>query len=306
MKPASTKKMIRNLFWILGFLIFLLGIGHLYYHLTGDFRIAHVMSKTFYPLQVELPKLTAKERRQVGKILDQHFYFLGHGHQSFVFASDDGNYVLKLFRKDFIKRTWLKNVIPPITPFRSLFLHQGKGEEYRIRRVINGHAIAYALDRDNCGMIYFHFNQENRFGKAVTLVDKLGIKRTIIPESYVFAIQKRAVTTRQELTRLMAEGNVEETKRRIQQLFDFYLSAYRRGILDNDHKLIDNTGFVGDRVIRQDVGRLVLDPETQNLENIKTDLRKIVRKRLQPWFKSYYPQYYSEISEEMEQFLSEL
>jgi len=172
--------------------------------------------------------------------------------------------------------------------------------------VINGHAIAYALDRDNCGMIYFHFNQENRFGEAVTLVDKLGIKRTIIPESYVFAIQKRAVTTRQELTRLMAEGNVEGTKRRIQQLFAFYLSAYRRGILDNDHKLIDNTGFVGDRVIRQDVGRLVLDPEIQNLENIKTDLRKIVRKRLQPWFKSYYPQYYSEISEEMEQFLSEL
>lgn len=294
---------MKKLFLIVAFVVLFLGLGHLYYMMTGDFRLSDVLTESPYDLTVRLPELTVEERLRIVKVIDQDFYFLGHGHQTYAFVSEDQKYVLKLFKADYLQRSWMINIFPPIPPFRQFFLHRGESREYRMRRLLNGYAIAYALDRENSGLLYFQPNIGNSWDKNVQLIDKLGLRVTLDLDAVVFAIQEKAVTTRNVLHKLLSVGDVAGARRRIRQLLEMYLSEYQRGIFDHDHNLIDNTGFVGDRAIRQDVGKIVLDEEIQVRETMFQDLQKIIHKRLGPWIQSHYPRYYPELSRELERFL---
>jgi hypothetical protein len=76
-----------------------------------------------------------------------------------------------------------------------------------------------------------------------------------------------------------------------------YLAEYQRGIVDRDHNVVHNTGFVGMRPIRLDVGRLTLDDEIKNPVVYQKDLDNVIHKRILPWVKKNYPQYYVSIKE---------
>lgn len=281
-----------------------LGLGHIYYFLTGDFRLANVLTHAPYPLEVVTPSPSAEDDQGIQHILDKEFHFLDHGHQTFVFVSQDQQHVLKLFKSDYLQYSWAIHILPPIPPFRQLFLHRGEKKDNRMRKLLNGYAIANAYDRDNSGLLYFSPNQEERnSGKTVTLLNMFGKRWALNLNAVVFAIQKKAVTTNCELTQLLSAGNVTKAKQRLQQLFSLYFSEFRRGIVDHDYNLLDNTGFVGDRAIRLDVGKVSLDKSILNDAVNRALLKRIVRKRIKPWIQSHFPQYFSDLSLEMDQLL---
>ena len=278
----------------------LLGSGHLYLHMTGDFQKDYLLPSGPYPHPVTLPTLPAEEISRAESIFRQGFYYLGHGNQTYVFGSDDGRYVLKLFKKDYLKRTWVKHLIPPIFPIRSLFLYSGAGKESREKKLLNGYTAAYTYARDLAGLLYFHLNQDMTLTHTVTLRGGLGVTYEIKLGDYVFALQERATTTKVELSRLLSEGELEEAKKRICQLLELYRTGYRRGIQDLDYNFLDNTGFVGQRAIRQDVGKIILNPAVMTPDGAKQDLNKVVEKRLKPWIRKRYPKYYPELVDAIE------
>lgn len=274
-------------------LITILLLGHGYYLLTGDFRLGNILTET--SSQVSLTPLAQNKLRDVRTILDQPYTYLGHGNQSYAFSSQDGTYVLKLFMNEYLERTWVKHLLPPIPPFRQFMLHRGEDRTYRLNRLLNGYALSYAYDRENSGLVYFHLNQEEPVGD-VTLIDGLGIKRTIPLNSYVFAVQKKVIITKQEFHNLLSKGDVEGVKKRITQLLALYHEQYKKGLFDHDHNLIDNTGFIGDQVVRQDVGKVVMNHRMTDPEAMQKDLDKIINTRLIPWFSEHYPQYSEELA----------
>ena len=162
-----------------------------------------------------------------------------------------------------------------------------------------GYALAYSLDRENSGLVYAQYDSKIPLNSVVTLIDKLGISRTTPIDDYVFVIQSTVIQTRVELTTLLKQGNVARAKERIKQLYELYLSEYSKSLLDHDHNAIDNTGFIGEKAIRHDVGKVAFDESISLPENYTEDWRKIAWERIDPWMESHFPQYRAEIAQEL-------
>lgn len=293
--------MSRILFFSLSVLA-LLAFGHIYYRITGDFRPSNILTVNSPTPPIQS---TDSEREKAKEILKQPFSFLGYGHQTYVFVSQDQKYVLKFFMKDYLQRTWYFNLIPPVPPFKRYVIYDGKSKQYRMERLLNGYAWAYHLNRKNSGLYYLHYQSEVPLNCIVCLVNRLGITQHFDLDDFIFAIQERVVTTRDELTRLFKEKNIARAKERIHQLFDLYLSEYQQALLDHDHNLIDNTGFVEEKAIRHDLGKLVKDETILSPEVYAEDLRKIAWKRIDPWVSLHFPEYRKEISQELETLLKQ-
>jgi hypothetical protein len=277
-------------------LLILLIFGHIYYTITGDFRPSNILT-----INSSTPFIqnTYDETEKAKKILQQPFSFLGYGHQTYVFVSQDQKYVLKFFMKDYLQRTWYYNIFPPIPPFKQYIIHTGDSKEYRMHRLLNGYATAYHSNRENSGLLYLHYILEPPLNCVVNLVNKLGLKEALNVSNFIFAIQERVATTREELTRLLREKNLLRAQERIQQIFDLYLSEYQLALLDHDHNLIDNTGFLGEKAIRHDLGKLVKDDNILYSKAYSEDLKKIAWERIDPWIASHFPEYREEIAKEL-------
>lgn len=291
--------------WIAVVLITVLLSGHLYYFITGDFRTSYLLqSQTTGELVGQFNKAESGDVN-LKEVLAQEYFYLGHGNQIYAFVSNDDKYVLKLFKKDFFRRTGWVHVLPPIPPFRALYLYSGEGNESRKKKLLNGYATGFVYDRENCGLLYFHPYSEIDPGIETILVTGLGNKLPIDLNKYVFAIQVKAVTTKKKLSQVLSQGNVAEAKLRIQQLYDLYFDTYSKDLFDHDHNIVDNTGFYGNRAIRQDVGKVVRDPGLITYSSLKKDLKKITDDRLGPWLQHNYPQYAPELMQEMKDRVAE-
>lgn len=293
------KSIFCNSLWIALVIILFLLIGHLFYLSTGDFRISYLLeSQVKEPLAENFDNLNIDDEK-IRNILDQEFRYLGHGNQAFAFVSEDEKYVLKVFKKDYFRRTPWIHIFPPIPPFRSFFLYSGKGREDRKAKLLNGYTTGFLYDRENCGLLCFHpFIQENASFKT-SLITGLGLKIPIDLNQYVFAVQVKVKTAKSELSRLLSQRRITEAKWRIRQLLDLYFTSYHHGIFDNDHNLLDNAGFYENCAIRQDVGKIVKNNNLVKHSFVKGDLMKITDQRLGPWLQKQYPEYATEIILEM-------
>jgi len=279
----------------------ILTLGHIYYKITGDFSPSNILTVNSTPLI----QPAEGEGEKAKEILKQPFSFLGYGHQTYVFVSQDQKYVLKFFMKDYLQRAWYLNIIPPIAPFKRFVIYSGKSKQYRMERLLNGYAVAYHLNRENSGLFYLHYGSEQPLNCLVCLVNKLGVTHYLNSDDFIFAIQERVVTTREELIKLLREKNIVRAKKRIHQLFDLCLSEYQHALLDHDHNLVDNTGFIGEKAIRHDLGKLVKDERILSSQAYSEDLRKIAWERIDPWIGSHFPEYRKEIAQELDNIVQE-
>ena len=79
-----------------------------------------------------------------------------------------------------------------------------------------------------------------------------------------------------------------------------YLAEYQKHIIDRDHNLIHNTGFIEGKPFRLDVGKISLDPHISS--HYQEDLNKIINIRLARWLKKYYPDYEKTIIEDLNRY----
>lgn len=258
-------------------------LGLLYVYWTGDFRESNILrdgpTVDLSPSNVDLKE-----------ILSQPYYYLNKGNQTYAFASKDGKYVLKLFKKHTLERSPLNSIFPPIFPWAALQFRSPEEETKKRERIYVGYRLAYEKDRDNTGLIFLSFGNPPLMLNKVTVIDSMGVTRIIDLNTTPFVIQKKAKATRQVFKEYLKRGDVDGLNEKISQLFALYISEYEKGIMDNDHNFLDNTGFVDGRAIRLDVGKLVSDESYKNPEVYKKDLDKI-KKRLKDWISRDYPQF---------------
>jgi hypothetical protein len=261
---------------------------------TGDFRESNIIFDL--PLRIENtpPKVLSPG---IKKLLDQKFTWVGHGHQVYAFGSADGKYVLKIFKIHKLRPSWIESVLTYVPFSNSYRNYRIEKRLRREERLFKGYRVAYDYDRDHTGLLYVHLNTQKNKQLFVNLQDRFGISHKINLEETIFAIQERAKKTKDVLKELLDNGKVDLAKMHINQLLKMYLAEYQRGIVDRDHNVVHNTGFVGMRPIRLDVGRLTLDDEIKNPVVYQKDLDNVIHKRILPWVKKNYPQYYVSIKE---------
>ncbi len=276
------------------------GSGRLYFYLTGGFRIAHISSNFSPDPRWETRALTTAEQQTIDSVLAQPFTYLGKGCQSYVFLSEDGNYVLKFLKyQRFRPQEYLYwfSFLPPV---ESLIEEKITKKRKKLDDLFSSWVLAFDHLQKETGLIYVHLNKTSHFAQPLIIKDKLGYVHALNPDRMEFLIQKKATM----LCSALDKSDVDGGKQLLDKLFAMILSEYHRGFADNDHALMQNTGVFEGNPVHIDVGQFVQSEAMKNPEIYQQELfNKYYKFRL--WLQKKHPELYAYATKQLQNEIGE-
>ncbi len=304
MKNIDYRKLTISAVWLFFACAILYGMSRLYYQSTGGFSIQNIQSDYTYDPSWETRPLKDSEKQLIDSILSQKFTYLGKGCQSYVFSSDDGDYVIKFFKYQRMRPPRWVEYFTFIPPVKNYYLK--KVEKKRIKRegVYDSWRIAFDYLSDETGITYVHLNSTDDLQRLFSMVDKAGYEHQIWIDDYEFMIQKRAKMLCDEIDELMVEGYIDQAQEMLASLVDTILDEYHRGFADNDHALMQNTGVFKGKPIHIDVGQFVSEEIVKDPSFHMQELyTKTYKFRL--WLREMYPELCDNFEEYLEEVIGE-
>lgn len=223
-------------------------------------------------------------------LLQQPFRYLGHGLQFYAFESSDGQYVLKFLRHQRLRPNVVIEALPNIVPFSYLKEYKEKECEKRIGYIFRSLLVAYKDVPEETGLLYVHLNKTKNLYPTVQLSDKAHTSYQVTLDSTEFVLQRKATLVKPTLSQLMQQGKTAEAKGRVEQIFALLKECAKKGVCDTDNQLIrkDNLGFIADRAIYIDTGKLTRKASIKTKERFSHDLIRL--EPLYEWLKAHYPE----------------
>ena len=268
---------------------------------TGGFQITKIESDHPFNPQWETPPPSDTEWEEIDQMLDQRFTFFSYGGQAYVFLSDDGKTVLKLFKQHHMRvPAWIKSFpLPKVWKrVRNKWVYR---KEDKFVLFFDSCKIAFDDFRERTGLIYLHLNKTDYLNKQITIVDKLGIEHQIDLDQTDFALQHRAKLPKNHFESLRKKNQIELAKSSIDSILKMMVERSQKGIADRDPNLRRNCGFIQDQAIEIDLGSYTRN-ETLKIPFIgKTD---VYQKSLQ--LKRMISKTYPELSPYLEERLGEI
>lgn len=295
MITKKTKKIL-----IVSIIVLLLayGSGRLYFQVTAGFTESNITSSLVPEERWKIKALTDRQKKEIDQALAQNYTYLGKGCQSYVFASQDGKYVLKFFKyQRFRPQGWLDYFafIPAVDEYRLGKIEQ---KNQKLENIFTSWKIAYDELQEETGILYIHLNKSQDLRKSLVLYDKIGMKHTLDLDQYEFMLQKRAHMLTATIDNYMEQQEVAKAKELIDNLLQMILSEYQRGLGDNDHALMQNTGVLGNQPVHIDVGQFVRREDFKESTCYKQELfNKTYKFRI--WLKKYHPEISSYVDQQL-------
>lgn len=270
-----------------------------YYEITDDFRISHITYDLPFHHQWEVAE--SFDPLLMESIFSQKLHYIGKGAQCYAFGTNDGRYVIKFIKFKHHKvenfEKWKQ------VPFLDNTIEQRIAKHKRkLNAVFDGYVLAFERDRENTGLIALHLNHTPQFRRSITVMDKLGLERTIQLDEVSFIVQKRADVTQDVVNRAIAEGDWNSVERTFKQLFDLYHAEYRIGLYDRDRSIMKNTGFIGSQPIRIDAGKLTYHASLKDPLVQYREFQEILT-RLKTWVDRNKPGYKDRFNQTIDQSL---
>lgn len=283
------KKWIKPIFWIFLFAGCVYGIGRLYYFFTDGFSIENITTAFVSHPRWDVHRLGGEEQKGVDAILSQPFYYLGKGCQSYVFLSEDGDFVIKFFKyQRYRPKPWVNwfSFVPLVDKWRLEKVHK---KEKKLERVYSSWKMAFDHLQREGGIAVTHLNNDHQLNREITIFDKMGFKHTLELDSIQFLIQRKATMICPEIDSLMSQGKVNESKNLLDEMLEMMLSEHARGFVDEDHALMQNTGVIDGHPIHVDVGLFTSREDVKNLPVSHLELFKKTYK-FHIWLQSQHPE----------------
>lgn len=227
-------------------------------------------------------------------ILSQKFRFLGKGHQAFAFVSEDGEYVLKLFKPHYPRFQLFGQAfnLTPI-PFAKWIYRTLHSKEFQqgIQEDFISYINARTKFQKESLVDYLHLAKTSHLQTKLQIFDKKGSLHTLAADDTCFLLQRKVTPLLEFLQTKTKEGKKEEIKIVFQNLTNLLARRAELGFCKPTHKFHINFGCIGLEIFQLDIGRLMtaedlqLDPTqypSQTLENSKV--------KLKDWVLSYCPQ----------------
>jgi hypothetical protein len=230
--------------------------------------------KILIPLSYEDPEL---ESRDVQQVLQQPFYFLGKGRQSFVFESEDGKTVLKFFNQKYFQIPWYAFAFP----------------KERIKRrqreffYLNSYKIAEKFLSKETAILYLHFGKTKGL-PIVKVTDRASRSFDINLNAVPFVLQRKGEPLYAALKAIQrSEGNVG-----LLPVLDAFLELIKKriamGIGDADQDVEHNFGFLDGKPFHIDPGRLYLCDFSE--KDLPTHQWWRATHSLRKWLQRQYPE----------------
>ncbi len=238
---------------------------------TGGFTIARITTNLPFHPEWEVQDQAHSELATIDNIVKQKFLFLDNGGQSWVFISEDGQHVVKFFKFRFTWNDLFKNLSLPdfLEPYRP---HLTLKQLAKRQRLLGGYALAYQKMRSETLLEATFLNGKQRGQSTMHIVDKLGISHIIDLHNKPFIIQRTAVPLVKHLAPLMKEGRIQEAQEAMCSAINLVGLRCAKGIIDEDHRLYCNLGFVGKQAVYLDAGSLKEDPSIAEPERSQEEI----------------------------------
>jgi len=236
----------------------------------------------------EIPATNAQIER-ANAILKQPFYYLSHGFQCYAFISQDGGYVLKFPRQQRLGPPRLFTYLPDISFIKRKREAKTLKRQKRADELFQSLKIAFLEIPHETGVIFAHVNKTRNQHPKISITDKTGATYEITLDDREFVLQRKAKHVKSTFYKLMRVKNVAKAKERIDQIFQLLTACAKKGVLDMDGALIskNNIGFLEDRAIYIDAGRLAHTNSIKTKEKFTRDLKRL--RTLHKWFMQQYP-----------------
>lgn len=205
----------------------------------------------------ELLSLQEGDFATLAPILHQTFTYFNKGSQSYVYLSEDGQYVLKFLKQN----KWRPKTVLAYLPFAWNRIYKKQCALYE-KRERTFAAIKTALEhfQEKTGILYAHLNCTSQLHQKIHLIDRKGKEHWVDLDNTSFLVQRRAQLIYPRIDALMIEGQSEKAKEMISSVFALLAFLGEQGVVDNDPILRKNFGFLGDEAVQIDIGRMRIDP----------------------------------------------
>lgn len=296
------KKFGFRLFILSLVILSLYALGRLYYRVTGGFMVSNITSDFSFQPQWETRPLSMNEQKEVNQALDQSYHYLGKGCQSYVFGSEDGKYVIKFFKyQRYRLQPWLA-YFPPLPAVVKYRQEKMEKKWNKLDGFVKSWKIAFENLKDETGLIFIHLNKTDHLQRQMILYDKMGQKHEINLDQMEFCVQCQAHMLCGTLLEQKENGDLETSKQLIHQLLNTILSEYARGLADNDHALMQNTGVAQGKPIHIDVGQFVFNEDVKQPAVFHQELfTKTYKFKL--WLRDNYPELGDYLEQELRQII---
>lgn len=269
------------------------GIERLCHRATDGFAMVNI-----YPPPGEYDRWKTDEPLPE-KICDQPFHYLNAGSQSYVFVSDDGKTVLKLFKFQHMRTPPMLDILPS----------KGKLGEKRtkkrkiLERTLDSLTLAYHEMKEETGLLYLHLAKTTHLKKKITLTDKIGRTHLLDLDGVAFLLQKRGTLVYDAIDQWMANGEEEMAKQGVRDLLTLAKRRCLKGIFDKDPDFSTNFGFIGTHPFQLDFGRLSYDEQEKSPNVYGPEMIRITRE-FEGWIAENHPDLLDSFKKELNELIS--
>ena len=246
-----------------------------YYASTEGFSITRIEAPLSFSGDLSVPTPSDQQLTTLTSIVRQRFRYLKKGSQAYAFVSDDGRYVLKLFKLHHMQNAnWLKSIpsFGILKKYRdSLFERRG----YRINLTLNSYKIAAEQLPEECALIYAQILPSSAYTLPVTIQDAIGRTYSIDLARHGYAIQRKSDLVLPCFEQWIEGDEIEKGKAAIDSLVALIAQRSLKGIQDTDPDLHKNAGLVGGRAIFIDIGSFHECPTVRLPSEMKQDMNKV-------------------------------
>ena len=209
-------------------------------------------------------------QESIHPILSQTFRYLSKGRQSFVFESEDGQYVLKFFNRDYFEMPWY-----------GFFVHEKEKRKRDLRRSFFENSYEIAFQELGEEILYLHMaKSQNLPPIKIKTKDK---RMSLIDSNQVaFVLQTKGEPFYPTLQKIYQLGGEEALSLEIEKFVKQIHVRIEKGIADADSDVKNNWGYVKGRIFHLDPGRLYYDPELNDPHRKEQEVERSTRS-LKKW-----------------------
>ena len=199
--------------------------------------------------------------------LNQPFHYLGCGNQCYAFVSEDGQYVLKLFKYASSPVPFAMTQIPLLNHFKPFKPNRYAKVLWKRERDFRGYELASNRFKEETGILTTHLTPTDHAYPTITLYDKLHCRLTLNLNEAPFVLQKRATPVYSQIQAWISAGKIDVAKEALHNLKLLLKKRISLGLLDDDVHFYSNFGFVGTTPIQVDPGHFTVgitpDPDLE-------------------------------------------
>ncbi len=243
-----------------------------------------------------------EELEKFRSVFSKPFVYSKETDLCYIFVSQNNEYIIKFFKmRKLTPKYWLNYV-----PFP--WLEQERlnkiGHRERTRQELFGNfKTAFEEFRHQTTLVFIHFFSTNWLKTKVQLIDQQNSLHVVSLDTVPFVLQRNPKPLFEYVEELIQKEKTKEAISSLLLVLDLVKDRCQRGLADQDSELEFDYGFIGNRAVFTQIGRMQQD---DSLKTPLSTLREVfkVNQKITDWLKKNHPSLAVEFQKEAQDLLS--